>query len=182
MHRVTVQKTMAIGLAACASYAERYAQANEEGLRAAGFTRRLADTPEKLASLQAMTQRRILVYTRLGQPYYVWPDARFCRCFYIGSEAQYQEYARLGFEKEWEHQFEPGFPWFVAVVRGNVHIYLSEHKGDARPNTLVHLYIQDVDRVSEEFGIPVDEEGLAGREVHLEDADGNRLRVATRRS
>src|SRR4051812_21715972 len=21
-------------------------------------------------------------------------------------------YARLGFAKEWEHQFEPGFPWF----------------------------------------------------------------------
>ena len=91
--------SMAIGLAGCASYAQRYAQANEEGLRAAGFTMRLADTPEKLASLQGMTQRRILVYTRLGRPYYVWPDARFCRCFYIGSEAQYQEYARLGFEQ-----------------------------------------------------------------------------------
>ena len=91
---------LAIGLAGCASYAERYAQANEEGLRAAGFTVQLADTPEKLASLKAMTQRRILVYTRLGQPYYVWPDARFCRCFYIGSEAQYQEYARLGFEQK----------------------------------------------------------------------------------
>lgn len=88
-----------VALAGCASYAERYAQANEEGLRAAGFTARLADTPGKLASLQTMTQRRILVYTRLGQPYYVWPDARFCRCFYIGSEAQYQEYARLGFEQ-----------------------------------------------------------------------------------
>jgi catechol 2,3-dioxygenase-like lactoylglutathione lyase family enzyme len=91
-------------------------------------------------------------------------------------------YERLGFEKEWEHQFEPGFPWFVSVARGNIHLYLSEHKGDARPNTLIHLYIDDVDRVSEEFGIPVDEEGLAGREVHLEDPDGNRLRVATRRS
>ena len=91
--------SMAIGLAGCASYAQRYAQANEEGLRAAGFTVRPADTPEKLASLQGMTQRRILVYRRLGQPYYVWPDARFCRCFYIGSEAQYQEYARLGFEQ-----------------------------------------------------------------------------------
>jgi catechol 2,3-dioxygenase-like lactoylglutathione lyase family enzyme len=91
-------------------------------------------------------------------------------------------YERLGFGKEWEHQFEPGFPWFVSVARGDIHIYLSEHKGDARPNTLIHLYVGDIDRVSEEFGIPVDEEGLAGREVHLEDADGNRLRVATRRS
>jgi catechol 2,3-dioxygenase-like lactoylglutathione lyase family enzyme len=91
-------------------------------------------------------------------------------------------YERLGFEKAWEHQFEPGLPWFVSVTRGPVCLYLSEHKGDARPNTLIHLYVNDVDAVSEEFGIPVDEEALAGRECDLEDPDGNRLRVATRRT
>jgi catechol 2,3-dioxygenase-like lactoylglutathione lyase family enzyme len=91
-------------------------------------------------------------------------------------------YERLGFRKEWEHQFEPGFPWFVSVARGNVRLYLSEHKGDARPNTLIHLYLKDIDVVSQEFGIRVDEDGLAGRECALEDPDGNRLRVATRRS
>src|SRR5262245_21863181 len=91
-------------------------------------------------------------------------------------------YARLGFAKEWEHQFEPGFPLFVSVARGNVRLYLSEHKGDARQNTLIHLYVNDVDAVSEEFGVPVDGEGLAGRECDLEDPDGNRLRIATRRS
>lgn len=53
---------------------------------------------------------------------------------------------------------------------------------DARPDTLIHLYVTDIDAVSEEFGIPVDEEGLAGRECDLVDPDGNRLRVATRRS
>jgi catechol 2,3-dioxygenase-like lactoylglutathione lyase family enzyme len=91
-------------------------------------------------------------------------------------------YARLGFVKEWEHQFEPGFPWFVCVARGNVRLYLSEHEGDARPDTLIHLYVKDIDAVSVEFGIPVDEDELAGRECHLVDPDGNRLRVATRRS
>jgi catechol 2,3-dioxygenase-like lactoylglutathione lyase family enzyme len=91
-------------------------------------------------------------------------------------------YERLGFRKEWEHQFEPGFPWFVSVAREPIRIYLSEHEGDAVPNTLIHLYVADIDAVSKEFGIPVDEEGLAGRECDLEDLDGNRLRVATRRS
>jgi catechol 2,3-dioxygenase-like lactoylglutathione lyase family enzyme len=91
-------------------------------------------------------------------------------------------YERLGFSKEWEHQFEPGLPWFVSVARGGARLYLSEHKGDARPNTLVHLYVDDIDAISEEFGVPVDEEGLAGRECDLEDLDRNRLRVATRRS
>jgi Glyoxalase superfamily protein len=63
-------------------------------------------------------------------------------------------YERLGFHKEWEHQFEPGFPWFVSVARGAVRIYLSEHRGDARPNTLVHLCVNDIDAVSEEFDVP----------------------------
>lgn len=88
-------------------------------------------------------------------------------------------YERLGFTKEWDHQFEPGLPRFVSVARGRVRLYLSEHKGDARPNTLVHLNIHNIDEVSEEFAIPVDEEGLAGRECDLEDPDGNRLRLAT---
>ena len=91
-------------------------------------------------------------------------------------------YGRLGFHKEWEHQFEPGFPLFVSVARGWVHLYLSEHQGDARPNTLIHLNVGDIDTVAREFGMQVDEEGLAGRECHLQDPDGNRLRVATPRS
>jgi catechol 2,3-dioxygenase-like lactoylglutathione lyase family enzyme len=90
-------------------------------------------------------------------------------------------YGRLGFAKEWEHQFEPGFPWFLSVARGEVRLYLSEHQGDARPDTLIHLYVKDVDDVAAEFGVVVDEDGLAGREVALVDPDGNRLRVATRR-
>ena len=58
-----------------------------------------------------------------------------------------------------EHQFRFGLPWFVSVARGEVRLYLSEHKGDARPDTLVHLYVMDIDAVSDEFGIPVDEAG-----------------------
>jgi catechol 2,3-dioxygenase-like lactoylglutathione lyase family enzyme len=90
-------------------------------------------------------------------------------------------YERLGFTKAWEHQFEPGFPWFVSIARGQARIYLSEHKGDARPDTLIHLYVNDVDAVAGEFDAVVDEEGLAGRECALKDPDGNRLRIATPR-
>jgi catechol 2,3-dioxygenase-like lactoylglutathione lyase family enzyme len=127
-----------------------------------------------------------------------WPSPRRCatrRCNLDGVDEEvvpvlYVEdapravawYERLGFSKEWEHQFEPGLPWFVSVARGRARLYLSEHTGDARPNTLIHLYVDDIDDISGEFGIPVDEEGLAGRECALEDPDGNRLRVATRRT
>ena len=91
-------------------------------------------------------------------------------------------YARLGFEKQWEHRFEPGFPVFASIARGRMRLYLSEHKGDARPDTLVHLNVANIDDIAAEFGATVDENGLAGRQISLVDPDGNRLRVATPRS
>jgi catechol 2,3-dioxygenase-like lactoylglutathione lyase family enzyme len=91
-------------------------------------------------------------------------------------------YEQLGFQKQWEHQFEPGFPLFVSIARGRVKIYLSEHKGDATPNTLIHLNVNDIDSIAAALGVPVDEDGLAGRECDVEDPDGNRLRIATPRS
>src|SRR4051812_1225316 len=91
-------------------------------------------------------------------------------------------YGRLGFVKEWEHQFERGFPWFVSVARGDVRLYLSEHKGDARPDTLIHLYVRDIEAVPEELGPPIDEEGPAGGECAVTDPDGTRLRTPARRS
>ncbi|OZV72579.1 bleomycin resistance family protein [Micromonospora echinospora] len=87
-------------------------------------------------------------------------------------------YERLGFAKRWEHRFEPGLPAFVEVARGGVRLFLSEHKGDARPDTLIYLRVRDVDAVAAEFGAPVKEAPWA-REVELCDLDGNRLRVGT---
>jgi len=110
-------------------------------------------------------------------------DAEVVPVLYVTDAARAVSwYERLGFQKEWEHQFDPGFPWFVSVARGQARIYLSEHKGDAWPNTLIHLDVDDIDAVSREFDIPVDENGPAGRECDFDDPDGNRLRVATRRS
>ena len=37
----------------------------------------------------------MLVYQRRDGRYYVWPDARICRCLYVGDEARYQAYMRL---------------------------------------------------------------------------------------
>src|SRR4051794_35702598 len=110
-------------------------------------------------------------------------DEEVVPVLYVEDAARAVEwYGRLGFRKEWEHRFEPGFPWFVSVARGHVRLYLSEHEGDARPNTLIHLYVRGIDRVSEEFGIPVNEEGLARRECELVGPDRERPRVATRRA
>ncbi|KUM78342.1 glyoxalase superfamily protein [Streptomyces curacoi] len=89
-------------------------------------------------------------------------------------------YARLGFVQQWEHRFEPGLPVFTEVARGRVRIYLSEHEGDARPDTLVYLRVADIDAVATEFGVRV-EEAPWGRELELRDPDGNRIRVGEAR-
>ena len=85
-------------------------------------------------------------------------------------------YERLGFHKEWEHQFEPGFPWFVSVARNHARLYLSEHKGDARPDTLIYLSVNDIEAIAAEFGVAI-EQAPWGPELELRDPDGNRLRV-----
>jgi len=87
-------------------------------------------------------------------------------------------YARLGFTKQWEHRFEPGMPAFVAIARGRARLFLSEHTGDARPDTLVYLVVDDLDAVVAEFGRPGGEPPY-GCELELRDPDGNRLRVST---
>ena len=88
-------------------------------------------------------------------------------------------YERLGYTKEWEHRFEPSLPAFVSVARnGGARLFLSEHRGDARPDTLVYIRVADVDAVAREFEAEIVTQPW-GREVHLCDLDGNRLRVGT---
>lgn len=85
-------------------------------------------------------------------------------------------YARLGFRQQWEHRFEPGFPVFTEVARGRVKLFLSEHEGDARPDTLIYLRVADLDAVAAEFGVRP-EDAPWGRELELRDPGGNRIRV-----
>lgn len=89
-------------------------------------------------------------------------------------------YARLGFQFEGQHQFAPGLPLYLFLRRGDVHLHLSEHKGDARPNTLVYFYVSDVDTIATEFNVAVNDQPWA-REIELTDPDGNRLRIGERK-
>ena len=86
-------------------------------------------------------------------------------------------YERLGFRVVDEHRFGADFPLYLFLRRGDdVWLHLSEHEGDATPDTLVYLYVDDVDAVAAEFGLRVRTQPWA-REVELTDPDGNRLRV-----
>ena len=89
-------------------------------------------------------------------------------------------YARLGFEIEGEHRFAPTLPLYLFLRRGDVRLHLSEHKGDARPGTLVYFYVLEVDSIAREFSAEIIDQPWA-REVKLTDPDGNRLRIGERK-
>jgi hypothetical protein len=88
-----------IALGGCATIRRHSTLETEQVLAAAGFVMKLGDTPEKLANLQAMKPRTLLPQERGGRLYYVYADPEACRCLYVGTESQYQEYQRLVLEQ-----------------------------------------------------------------------------------
>lgn len=63
----------------------------EQLLAGAGFEKKVADTPEKLAYLRTVTPaRRLVPHRRDGQLYYVYADPAMCKCLYVGTPVQYQ--------------------------------------------------------------------------------------------
>jgi len=95
--------------------------------------------------------------------------------------------AGLGFQIDWEHRFEPGFPVFMQVSRDGLAFFLTEHTGDCPVGGLIHLYVPDVDAWFGEFrqkGVAVKEppnEGLQGlRSMTVLDPDRNKLHICTR--
>jgi len=71
----------------------------EQLLAAAGFEKKVADSPAKLAHLETLTPaRKLVVHQRDGHLYYVYADPATCKCLYVGTAAQYQ----LALEKRLE--------------------------------------------------------------------------------
>ena len=86
-------------------------------------------------------------------------------------------YERLGFVTHEVYEPQPGEPRFVTVRAGDLWMFLSEYAGDARPDTLVYLHVEDVDAMAERLGVAAQDMPRGMREVHLTGPDGNRIRV-----
>jgi len=94
---------------------------------------------------------------------------------------------RLGFNLDWEHRFDAGYPVFVQISKFGYTLYLSEHAGDCQVGGLVFLYVSDVDTWYEHCvntGIiadhPPKDQEWGNRDFRIVDPDGNTLCIATR--
>ena len=67
----------------------------ERLLSEAGFVKYPADTPEKLDRLMSEVQRRVIPVQEEEQTYYLYADAIFCRCLYIGDDAALNNFERF---------------------------------------------------------------------------------------
>src|SRR5262245_2133082 len=67
-------------LAGCQAIGNEEAQSTEQVLAAAGFHMKEATTPQQLANLKAMTQRKIVIQDQNGEARYVYADAEGCKC------------------------------------------------------------------------------------------------------
>jgi len=90
---------VAMGLgSALMGYAVATDAGEERLLTAAGFKKRPADTPEKLQHLEAMPQGKFFRQVKDGNIYYVYADAKGCRCLYLGQYDAWDRYYRLAQE------------------------------------------------------------------------------------
>lgn len=85
-------------------------------------------------------------------------------------------YARLGFTAVGEHRFAPELPLYMFLKRDSAQLHLSEHHGDAPPQSLIYIWVDDIDAIAAEFDVTVTDQPWA-REISLTDPDGNRLRI-----
>jgi len=90
MRRGVIGLLGALSLGGCAALQTGDVRSAERALTAAGFQARPADTPEKLAHLESLTPRKVLLLPQNGERRYVYADPTGCKCLYVGGEEQYQ--------------------------------------------------------------------------------------------
>lgn len=85
----------------CAAMRQREALQTERLLAAAGFQMKLASTAEQTQRLQAFVPQRNLTPQQIdGELRFVWADASYCKCVYVGTQAAHERFQKLALEKQ----------------------------------------------------------------------------------
>jgi len=89
-----------LALSGCATIQRAHANDKERVLAAAGFQRKLADTPDTFLQIESLPQRKLTQLSNEGGLRFVYADRDYCKCLYVGTEAAYDRYEKLAVEKE----------------------------------------------------------------------------------
>ena len=87
-------------LGSCAAIEKQNAMDTERLLAASGFKMKLADTPQKMAALEGLPQRKLVPQQHDGKVYFYYADATSCKCMYVGSEKSYQQFQNLANQRK----------------------------------------------------------------------------------
>jgi hypothetical protein len=96
---IVISSLLFLLFSSCATLQKRENIQTERLLSAAGFQMRFADTPKKMAQLEAFRPRTLTPKERNGKLYYVYAD-KSCGCLYVGTEKAYQRYQRMAEEMQ----------------------------------------------------------------------------------
>jgi len=118
---VAIFSILIITLAGCSTLRNKKTMNTEEVLYEAGFQIKRADTPEKLAHLKTLPQRKIVSHIRKGIPRYFYADADGCKCLYLGDKDAFQSFQHISLEKEVAaHEYVAGGNFVYVEVDWNV--------------------------------------------------------------
>lgn len=96
-HFVLLAAGLALTAAGCSTTTP--AQEKENALIAAGFHTRVADTPAKVASMNAMPANTFVKQTQKKQVFYLYADPAGCNCIYYGTEENYGLYQQTRYQQ-----------------------------------------------------------------------------------
>lgn len=80
---------------ACASTPTLQPADMEKLLLGSGFTKAVADTPEKLEQLKKLPQRKLAPHQDGAKVFYIYADVEYCRCAFAGDQNAYEKYQQL---------------------------------------------------------------------------------------
>ena len=87
-------------IAACALMQKENPDRMEKLLKDSGFKVQSADTPEKLAQLRQLPQRKLVTHQQGNKVLYIYADADRCECVYTGGKEAYQRYQSIAEESQ----------------------------------------------------------------------------------
>jgi hypothetical protein len=91
----------AAALLAAAGCASTNAADTERSLAAAGFQMKFAKTPQQIAKVESLPQRKLTPSPGPdGKNRFVYADAKYCKCVYVGTEAAYDRYQNISVNKQ----------------------------------------------------------------------------------